>query len=217
MTVETERTIVLDISRWSALTGRFGVRAHVVESFLALASAYAEPHRAYHNADHINDCLHRFDEFRTECDHPDEVELAIWYHDVVYDPLAKTNEAASAEFATRHLRAWGMDDERIRRVGNLILLTKHDIEPATNDGRLAIDVDLAILAADEPQFDEYDRAIRREYSAVPDAAYRSGRLAILRMFLDRPTIYCHPAIRVKWEGAARANLRRAIDALSAMG
>ena len=51
------------------------------------------------------------------------------------------------------------------------------------------------------------------YGWVPDEAYRTGRVAVLKGFLDRPRIYRTERMFAAAEEAARANLRDEIAAL----
>src|SRR6185436_6761363 len=66
-----------------------------------LAAAYGEPHRAYHNATHIAEVLGWFDRVRYDLGwlEPAEVYTAIVFHDAIYQPGAKDNEARSAKWA----------------------------------------------------------------------------------------------------------------------
>jgi predicted metal-dependent HD superfamily phosphohydrolase len=106
------------------------------------------------------------------------------------------------------MKAFGLPD--VDAVTRLILCTKHDRPPRTPDGRLIVDVDLSILGQGPDVFDAYDAAIRREYAHVPDAAFAAGRAAVLRRFLDRPTIYATKFFQQRYERPARENLQRAI-------
>ena len=45
-------------------------------------------------------------------------QLAAWYHDAVYDPKAKDNEARSAELAERELGALGLPAQVVKHVGD---------------------------------------------------------------------------------------------------
>ncbi len=60
-----------------------------------LLSAYAEPHRHYHTQHHIAACLEALDAHRHCAERPEEVELAIWFHDAVYDTRRTDNEEAA--------------------------------------------------------------------------------------------------------------------------
>src|SRR5690606_2549590 len=66
-----------------------------------LAAAYGEPHRAYHNASHIAEVLGWFDRVADDVGwhRPAEVYVAIVFHDAIYEPAAKDNEARSASWA----------------------------------------------------------------------------------------------------------------------
>jgi predicted metal-dependent HD superfamily phosphohydrolase len=204
---------MLDAARFAGLVRRLGGARAAAPSFDGLIAAYAEPHRAYHDVNHVDDCLTKFDAARDLAERPDEVEAAIWFHDAVYDPKAKDNEERSAERAAEALSAAGVDSEVLRRVVSLILATKHDREPFGPDEALLIDVDLSILGRAPEVFAAYDAAIRQEYAWVPDGQYRAGRRAVLQRLLDRPAIYVTAYFRDRYEEQARRNLTAAIDRL----
>jgi predicted metal-dependent HD superfamily phosphohydrolase len=182
--------------------------------FPKLLEVYSPPHRAYHNAAHIADCLRQFDLARAEADRPDEVEAALWFHDAVYDTRAEDNEERSAAWAVKALTQTGVHPNVARRIGALIVATKHDREPNTRDARLLLDVDLSILGREPDEFEAYDRAIREEYQWVPEDRYRAERAAILEKFLQRTAIYQTEFFRTRLEAQARANLRRSIATLT---
>ena len=200
-------------ARFRALWQRLKARGDPARLFAQLASAYAEPRRAYHNAHHIADCLEQLDSARALAQRPDEVETAMWFHDAVYDPRAKDNEARSAAWAVQALAEAEIANDNAERVAALILATKHDREPDGADGALLLDVDLSILGREPEAFAAYDRAIRKEYAWVPEADYRAGRAAILESFLRRPVIYRTEFFRNRLEAQARDNLQSCIARL----
>ena len=182
--------------------------------YSSLASAYAEPHRRYHTAHHIEDCLAQLDAAADIADAPEEVELALWFHDAVYKPVSSRNELRSAEWAQRFLRSASVDDERSRRVYSHILATRHGAESLNGDAALVVDIDLSILGREPEAYDVFERAIREEYKWVPWPVYRSKRAAILSSFLGRTKIYSTEHFRSRFESRARENLQRAIDTLT---
>ena len=197
---------------WLTLAARLGMAdAAAAAAWTQLVAAYATPPRAYHNLDHIRHCLAEFANVRDLAQEPDALEAAIWYHDAVYNPRQHDNEARSAEFAVRELA--GIDADVLATVQRLVCATTHGQAATDADAGIMLDADLAILGQPRPVFDAYERGIRNEYAWVPEALFRERRAEILRAFLARPSIYHTPAMRERYEAAARANLKRSLQRL----
>ncbi|MDB6112607.1 MAG: hypothetical protein JWR69_4357 [Pedosphaera sp.] len=178
-----------------------------------LLGRYAEPHRAYHDFKHIQDCLGEFGAASHLAADKEAIEMAIWYHDAVYDSRAKDNEEQSADLAEKAGKTAGLPSMFLARVRELILATKHVTPPEDMDAALLVDVDLSILGQSAGKFDEYENQIRREYAWVENEAFRAGRSTILKSFLQRPSIYWTEFFREKYEKSARENLARSIARL----
>src|SRR3989344_4723436 len=86
--------------RWLDLMMRMVAKCDVLEKFHLLEKAYNEPHRHYHTFNHIRACLDELSAARmamqTLVIDSNAIELAIWFHDFVYDPCLDDNEHASA-------------------------------------------------------------------------------------------------------------------------
>lgn len=182
-----------------------------------LEAAYSEAHRHYHTRTHIEQCLALLDDPGLELMGSERQVLtyAIWWHDAVYDPTAKDNEARSAEMATADLREMGVSIHAREEVARLILLTAgHVVQADDRLGEILVSIDLAILGATPADYDGYAQAVRAEYAHVPDAAWRAGRPAVLRHFLEAEFIYPDPMFRARFEDPARRNLAREISSLA---
>ena len=188
----------------------------------ALLARYAEPQRAYHTLQHLRECLDLFEEAEAAAragpsgaepvsEHPAEVELALWFHDAIYDIPATDNEQRSADWARAALATASAPPDAGARVHALVMATRHDAAPTGADAQLLVDIDLAILGAPAARFAEYEMQIRREYAHVPEAAFRQRRRTILRSFLERAPLYATAFVRDRREVAARVNLRRAVE------
>lgn len=185
------------------------------DAYIQLERHYGQDHRAYHTLAHIADALHHVQRLSPYVQKLTEVQAAAWLHDVIYDPQAADNEEKSASYAAELLQALGQPPAFTAAVQRLILLTRdHHAAPDDVDGSVLLDADLAILGEPPPVYARYAAAIRREYAWLPDTTYQSGRLALLKRFLQRPFIYHTPFMRREREQAARANLLREIERLS---
>ncbi len=185
-----------------------------------LIAAYSESHRRYHTTQHLSECIDALNVIR-EQPHPAEqqaidfasVELALWFHDAVYETRRVDNELQSAAWAELALQDAGAGQAIIDRVKHMVLLTDHR-RPVNNiTEQTLIDVDLSILGAPASRFAEYENQIRQEYHFVSDEQFRSKRAQILRGFLARSSIFHLPVFRNLFERRARENLRSSIDRL----
>jgi predicted metal-dependent HD superfamily phosphohydrolase len=178
-----------------------------------LLRAWDEPQRHYHTLQHLAECLALFDILRMHAEQPADIELALWFHDAIYDVQGHDNEARSARWAVQALAAGGVDAARCQRVHDLIMATCHTALPASPDQALLVDIDLAILGAPAVRFAEYTHQIRAEYAWVPAEVYAVKRRAVLQGFLDRAQIYTTPAVAQRLGQHARDNLAKAISSL----
>jgi len=196
---------------WLALWQRLEASGDATAWHTRLLSAYSEPQRAYHSLQHLDECLRVFDEAKASgsIKRPDLVEIALWFHDAVYDPKGSENEALSAQMAVEALG----DGEVAREVARLIMLTKSHQPGEGLDDAWIIDIDLAIFAQAPARVMEYERQIRVEYAWVPDAVYREKRAEILTGFLNRERIHLTPWAQDLFEERARENLRTLIASL----
>jgi len=176
----------------------------------ALLAAYAEPHRNYHTLQHLHECLDLLAPATAAAARPCEVEVALWFHDAIYDVRRSDNEERSADWASAAVAAAGVAAAIVERIRSLVLATKHTGSPGSDDERLLVDIDLAILGAPAQRFAEYERQIRAESSWVPQPLFDEKRGAILRSFLDRERIFATPLFHSRFEAAARVNLARAV-------
>lgn len=204
----------LDRTRFSAVWRALGARDE--SAFAVLRARYAEPHRAYHTAEHIHECMIWHEATKRLAHHPDELGAALYFHDVVYVPAALDNEAQSAELF-RHLAALaGVVGPPVDRVCRLIEATATH-RPDTADCALMCDIDLSILGASPARYARFEEQIQREHAAFDDGLYRDGRARVLSGFLDRAAIYTTPYMAGALEQHARSNLERRVRSLGEKG
>lgn len=194
-----------------------------------LIASYSEPHRKYHTCQHLEQCFGVLDlVFPGKIPNRAAVELALWYHDYVYSPLADNNEAVSGyvahNIATVRL---GASPQLAAALHVLILLTTHKpVEHLTSGfvlkalldqslldaSRILLDVDLSILGVPDVEFDAYEAQVRAEYAMIPEELFKPARANILAKFLTRPALYTTTEMKHR-EPQARANLNRSIAML----
>lgn len=197
-------------SRWQALCTALECPPQAAADVWQLIEQhYCEPRRHYHNLAHVAALLRHADAHCAHLSHAHVVELAIWFHDVIYDTQSGGNEVASAAVASAAMQAMRVDAGIASQVERCILATIHHAvtDKDVPDLPLFLDFDLAILGAPRDVYQQYRAAIRREYEWVPEQDYRTGRAKVLRRFLDRPALYFTPWMASRFEASARYNLR----------
>jgi predicted metal-dependent HD superfamily phosphohydrolase len=200
-------------NRWHLLAASAGISANVDNWRDKLLSAWSEPHRHYHNLEHLQECLERLDEVRALCNDEIAVGFAIWFHDAVYDPRAPDNEERSADLARCGLHEMGCAGSLQDRVADLILATKIHDSAGDHDKEVLLDIDLSVLGSPHNRFSRYESDVRREFDWVPAGIFAEKRAAILRGFLRRPRIFHTEEFLKRYEAQARANLEWSIAQL----
>ena len=210
--------------RWNDLWWRLGVQSpDIPATGIRLIAEYSGPDRHYHLRTHLEDVLTKLDWAKTTLERTaelpllpedriklfDTIELALWYHDVVYDAKLKNNEQLSRDLFLTHAAHFGLDETMQQNVAKLIDLTAKHKDAASLMERIMTDCDLAILGAPKTEFDAYDKNIRKEYAHVPAPAYKLGRHKVLTGFLNQPYIFKTQAFHDAYEQQARTNLKAA--------
>jgi predicted metal-dependent HD superfamily phosphohydrolase len=200
---------------WVRLLARWSVPpATAYPVFDRLVDAHSEPHRHYHTLEHLGEVFRVAGKLSDAETDPAAIQLAIWFHDAVYDPRATDNEGRSAVLALEHLAPLGIPTETLSHVAAMIRATAHAGRGELDaDTAVLLDADLAILSAEQRRYARYAADVRKEYAWVPDEAYRAGRTEVLEGFLNRPRIYRTARMYAAAEEAARANLRAEIERL----
>ena len=187
----------------------------LVEAELRARSAYSEPHRRYHDEQHLKECLTELDWVHGLSERERRLlKWAILWHDAIYEPGQRDNEEQSALLAELELSRCGIAREDVAEVARLIRATEfHRADPGDELGRLIVSIDLAILGSDADRYAEYIAGVRREYAHVPDDLWRSGRTEVLKRLLGCDPLYPHPDFRARLEAQARANMEAELKAL----
>jgi len=203
------------LERWLRSWAELGVptSARLQDLFAEIFSRYAEPHRFYHTGQHLAECFERWTDLREQARHPAEVEVALWFHDAVYDTHSDSNESRSADLALDTTLGLGVKAMSAQRIHDLVLITRHATMPVDQDAQLIVDTDLAILGAESARFAEYEHQVRKEYAWVEEHVFREQRAKVLRGFLQRPYIFSTDLFRARYERQARANIRQSLAAL----
>jgi predicted metal-dependent HD superfamily phosphohydrolase len=202
------------LARWQSGWRQLGASNADEALYHQLVACYSEPHRKYHTIQHLNECFMHLEKVRSLAEHPEEVELALWFHDAIYDTSKKDNEQRSAAWARDSTLAAGVSSEPAERIYELIMATMPNGVPSGRDAEVLVDIDLAILGSDVARFDEYEVQVREEYSWVPETLYRAARRKVLEEFTRRDWIYSTAPFRSEYEARARDNISRSLDALS---
>jgi len=179
---------------------------------------YAQPHRGYHDASHLDELIALARQHTPDLDEAEQ--LALLFHDAVYLPGAPRgdNERRSAALMTATLATLARDHAALdigkavrERAARIIEATTHAEAPPAEAARVC-DLDLWRLAAPWDAFCRYALGIRREYLHLfaDDAAFWHARNAFYETMLAKPRLFATDRFFERFEQPARANMRRAL-------
>jgi len=197
--------------RWQEFAQRSGIKANADSEFETLMAHYFEKHRGYHNGLHILEGLEDLSEVRTKLYYPDDLEMALWYHDVIYNPKSGENEEQSAKFMAQALERMQVASF-IEPSSALIIATKNH-NAQEHDAKYLVDIDFGILGKPWSRFQEYEAGIRQEYSESPDKVYNPKRKEIMQGFFAKSPLYKTEHFKQKYESQAKSNISRLVQGL----
>lgn len=184
-----------------------------------IAVRYNETQRAYHSLQHIQQLFAQFEQIKHHLNQPHIIALALFYHDVIYEPTRADNELKSAEYTVDRLSPY-LTAEQCQHIYALIMMTaSHQLTDLadpdqTNDAAYLLDMDLGILGGPWFEYESYASAVRKEYAHVPATDYRIGRIAVLQELLAHPRLYITDYYYEQLETQARDNIDREITSLA---
>jgi predicted metal-dependent HD superfamily phosphohydrolase len=196
---------------WQRCWAGVGASGEGKEVYENLLHRHSEPQRKYHTLQHLNECIVWFEKVGHLAQRPHEVEIALWFHDAIYDLQSHENEEQSAGLACLSLMMANVNSDVVERIAQLVLATAHSVESTLHDEQLLVDIDLSILGVLPERFAEYEAQIRDEYSFVEEALFRTKRREILLSFLARNRIYTTDLMFTELEAQARINLTKATN------
>jgi predicted metal-dependent HD superfamily phosphohydrolase len=196
-------------------------RLPVAEAVRAdLRRRLCDPARAYHGRAHVALLWRRHRRFGrglpvTAEPWDTRLACAIAFHDAVWKPGGRDNEAASAAL-WRHAGA-ALDRAGIDWVADTILATADHLGATQPPGLAAaawqarlwmLDLDLTPLGEPPHRFAANASSLRREAAHLPVADYEAGRLGFLAHLAAAPALYRSARLARAFAAQARANLAR---------
>ncbi len=184
--------------------------------FTKLCEFYSESQRHYHTLVHIENMLRLFDRFKHIISNKEAFLLAIYFHDIIYDPKSNQNEEKSValfasfydELMNHNVFDLTIKSQVIAFINTTITHTLCEMESISlkNDLAMFLDFDMEVLSWPTNQYSIYGSQIRNEYSHYSKEDYREGRTRVLKAFLKRESIYFSDIFKREKEQQARDNI-----------
>jgi len=158
-----------DVADWVEAWRKLGVADSPTlrRLYADVRGRYSEPHRHYHTDRHLAECFENVRAIIALAEHPAEVNVGLWFHDVIYDTRRHDNEERSADWARTAAQELGASAESAQRIYDLVMFTRHAAAPVGIDAEVLVDANLSILGARPARFQEYETQVRSEYAWVP--------------------------------------------------
>jgi predicted metal-dependent HD superfamily phosphohydrolase len=176
----------------------------MIEKYISIVKPhYDEPHRIFHNWDHIEYGLNIFKQLDTATT---EQVIAWLFHDIVYDPTRKDNEVLSAELAKKYIQDNG--DQELISINDVSIIINDTIShvPSNPLSALVLDIDMSSLA--DKQYAEFERQrllAAKEYASFGKDLVLAGTKAFIVKTLHQERIFTTEYFQ-PMEPIARANL-----------
>jgi predicted metal-dependent HD superfamily phosphohydrolase len=183
----------------------------MIEKYIELVKPfYDEPHRLFHNWDHIAYGLDIFKKLDTGTT---EQVIAWLFHDIIYDPTKRDNEALSGQLARKFIKENG--DDNIISLGDVSIIINDTMThiPTVPISGLVLDIDMSSLADND--YNEFERQrllAAKEYAFFGKDVVMAGTKAFIIKTLNQDRIFTTDYFK-PMESVARSNLKKYLDGL----
>lgn len=221
------------------------MRPFIAASMQTLVALYSAPKRFYHNLDHINFGLGRFEWAKQQAEFMslsvedwNRIETAWWWHDAIYNAHAQQENSGYSEresvylmrelastYRYHNLQAHQLVefDTEIDVAEMLIRGTAKHVftqKGISQSHKLMRDIDLASLGLPWDHYLYNTESVCQEYEMSDSDAERlriaAGNVGFIKRLLGRQRIYYTDAFHDKYEKQARSNLTRRIEQVTQM-
>ncbi len=209
MAIQQDLMITSNQNRFTDLWSRNliqGAPNKGLQIYQMLIDAYNEKQRVYHTQQHIEDCLTLFDEIKSYLQNADSVELAIWFHDVIYQINSRDNEELSADLFM-NISEGALQAATRHQVYQHIIATLHNgSEMLEHDTRYMVDIDLSSFGLPWDRFIQNSREVRQEMSHIPDEEFYPRQCAFQQSLLKHGRFYQTDYFFKNYEQSALNNI-----------
>lgn len=178
-----------------------------------LSSAYT-----YHNMDHTIQVVDNIrilaKEENIDPENTENLLLAGWFHDLGYITDCNNHEAEGKKTIENFLKKHDFDDERIAKIGQLILATEKFYTPKTHLEEIIKDADMAHLASND--YFKISEDLRNEIKEVHQQKFSKLKWAELNLgFFAKHQFYTKFA-KEKWQIEKEKNVEKIVSHIKSL-
>lgn len=183
----------------------------MIEKYISLVKPfYDEPHRIFHNWDHI---AYGLNIFKTLDTGTTEQVIAWLFHDIVYDPTRKDNESQSVSLAIKMIQ--DNNDHKLISLSDVSIIIMDTVThiPTIDLSGLVLDIDMSSLADNNyAEFERQRLLAAKEYAFFGKEMVLAGTKSFIVKTLSQDRIFTTDAFQ-PMESIARSNLKKYLDSL----
>ena len=212
---ETRDQVVVS-NRWNELSHHYNIPENVTKDvWKIIQTYYEESQRHYHTLKHIASLLQLSLQYSSFIKNKFVVNMAIIFHDLIYEPTKSDNEEQSANMFKALLGEY-LPQTDADKVYHYIIITKSHLiegEDASDwDLQYFIDFDMSILGSDPLEiYMDYAHQVRQEYIHVSANDYCAGRSKFLVKLVadseNQKSVFSTEVFRSMLEEHMRRNIR----------
>lgn len=153
------------------------------EEIQTIIDKYFEPHRYYHNIDHLKDLLRQIDEANVTPQDKLALEVTALFHDAIYIPDFKNNELLSARFLKYNGKPRMIEfDTVINTIYNTIIDTKtHKARSEFSEVFCKMDIN-SLVQGSGVTLIQNEIKLFKEFQKYSFSEYKKGRKEFLNKF-----------------------------------